>query len=352
MLPLRTLLRKASISVAVLGGVFLVTETVTRSLEPGPFSLLDRNPYVGHPEDPRVVLHQPGFEGRWDGTWYQINPLGLRGPAIEADASEDRYRIVALGDSCTFGKGVAEADTWPRQLESLLGEALSGVRRVVVANLGVNGYSGTTYERIFREVGLGLEPDLVVVGYNLNDFPNAIRAVDEYVFGNRKARRLISQDLRDLLGRTATYRWLRQAYYHSQREDDWAQAEAFARGTRASSADDDAWIEQVKYLESIRDQASAIGAKTAVFLFPYESQVYLDSFDTAPIERLRETCADLELPFVDLAEEFRRCARQSDPAGELFLKGDRYHPNREGYKIVAKKVMGLVVGRKWAQKGD
>jgi lysophospholipase L1-like esterase len=350
--PLRTLLRKASISMAALGGAFLVAETLTRSLEPGPFSLLDRNPYVVHPEDARVVLHKPGFEGRWDGTWYQINPLGLRGPAIEADASEDIYRIVALGDSCTFGKGVVEGDTWPRQLESLLGEALSGVRRVVVANLGVNGYSGTTYERIFREVGLGLEPDLVVVGYNLNDFPNAIRAVDEYVFGNRKARRLISQDLRDVLGRTATYRWLRQAYYHSQREEDWKRAEAFARGAQGSGGTDDAWREQVEYLESIRDQASAIGAKTAVFLFPYESQVYLDSFDTAPIERLRETCADLELPFVDLAEEFRRRARRSDPVRELFLKGDRYHPNPEGYRIVAEEVMKLVVGRKWALEGE
>ncbi|HIK60795.1 MAG TPA: SGNH/GDSL hydrolase family protein [Planctomycetes bacterium] len=350
--PLRTLFRKASISVAALVCVFLVAETLTRSLEPGPFSLLDRNPYVVHPENPRVVLHRPGFEGRWDGTWYHINSLGLRCPAIEADAPADRYRIVALGDSCTFGKGVAEADTWPRQLETLLGEALSPVRSVSVANLGVNGYSGTTYERILREVGLGLEPDLVVVGFNLNDFPNAIRAVDEHVFGDRKARRLISQDLRDLLGRTATYRWLRQAYYHSQREDDWKQAEAFARGAKASSADGEAWIEQVKYLESIRDQASAIGAQTAVFLFPYESQVYLDSFDPTPIDRLRETCADLELPFVDLAEEFRRRARQSDPVGELFLKGDRYHPNREGYRIVAEEVKELVLAHKWALKGD
>lgn len=349
--PLRTLLRKASISMAALGGAFLVTETLTRSLEPGPFSFFDHNPYIAHPQDSRIVRHQPGFEGRWDGTWYRINQLGMRGPEFSPDAPEDVYRIVALGDSCTFGKGVAEAETWPRQLESLLGEALSGVRRVVVANLGVNGYAGATYERIFREVGQELEPDLVIVGYNLNDFPNAIRAVDEYVFGNRKARRMISQDLRDLLGRTATYRWLRQAYYHSQREDDWRQAEAFASEAKGLSAEDDAWIEQVQYLESIRDQASAIGAKTAVFLFPYESQVYLDSFDTSPIERLRETCASLELPFVDLAEEFRRSARQADPAVELFLKGDRYHPNPTGYRIVAEGIVRLILGRNWAVEG-
>ncbi len=349
--PIRTLLRKASISAGALLGASAAVETLTRILEPGPFSFLDRNPYVTHPEDARVVRHEPGFAGRWDGTWYQINQMGLRGPELNTDPPDHEYRVVALGDSCTFGKGVAEADSWPRQLEGILGDALPEGRSVAVANLGVNGYSGSTYERIFREVGLGLEPDLVVVGYNLNDFPNAIRAVDEYVFGERKTRRLLSQNLRDLLGRTATYRWLRQAYYHSQREADWKNAEAFAREAQGSPSTDEAWHGEVVYLESIRDQASAVGAKMAVFLFPYESQVYLDTFDTSPIERLRETCAALGLPFVDLADEFRRSARQSDPVVELFLKGDRYHPNPKGYRIVAEGVVRLVLERNWALEG-
>ncbi len=141
------------------------------------------------------------------------------------------------------------------------------------------------------------------------------------------------------------------AALHEQREADWENAEAFAREAQGSPSTDQAWREEVKYLESIRDQASAIGAKTAVFLFPYESQVYLDSFDTSPIERLREICATLELPFVDLADEFRRSARQSDPAVELFLKGDRYHPNPTGYRIVAEGIVRLVLERNWALEG-
>ncbi len=141
------------------------------------------------------------------------------------------------------------------------------------------------------------------------------------------------------------------AALHEQREADWENAEAFAREAQGSPSTDQAWREEVKYLESIRDQASAIGAKTAVFLFPYESQVYLDSFDTSPIERLREICATLELPFVDLADEFRRSARQSDPTAELFLKGDRYHPNPTGYRIVAEGIVRLVLERNWALEG-
>src|SRR5262245_46577047 len=35
-----------------------------------------------------------------------------------------RYRIVCLGDSCTYGLGVKTAETWPKQLERLLNERL------------------------------------------------------------------------------------------------------------------------------------------------------------------------------------------------------------------------------------
>ena len=88
----------------------------------------------------------------------------------------------------------------------------------------------------------------------------------------------------------------------------------------------------------------------AVFLFPYESQVYLDVYDTTPIDRLRETCARLGVPFVDLADEFRQAARSSNPPRKLFLRGDRYHPNAEGYHIVARRMLGLIEGRDWLDR--
>ena len=137
----KKLLRKLGLSAASLLVLFLVGELVTRGLEPGPFSLLDRNPYVDHPEDRRIHRHAPNFVGRWDGTWYETSARGLRGPDPEPSFAEDELRVVALGDSCTFGKGVNEEDTWPRQLEGLLAEA-APERRVAVWNLGHNGYSG------------------------------------------------------------------------------------------------------------------------------------------------------------------------------------------------------------------
>lgn len=342
----RNLKKKLALSFASLVIVTLVGEIIARAVEPGPFSLWDESPYI-HYEDGRAYRHRADFTGRWDGTWYETNSLGLRGGELNLTLAPAEFRVACIGDSCTFGKGVLEEQTWPRQLEHLLEQELGRDHRVVVANLGVNGYSGATYRRIFADLGDQVRPNLVVVGYNLNDFPNAIRAVDEKVFQQRGLRKLLSRDLRDKLGRMALYRWLRQNYYHFKRRDDWAQAEELASKAADQDLDSEVWREQEEHLRAIRDQAAGYGAKTAVFLFPYESQVYLDSYDDTPIRRLEEIGHRLEIPVVDLAELFRERARSADPPRELFLRGDRYHPNPEGYHLVAQQVLDVLRERRW-----
>lgn len=74
-----------------------------------------------------------GYAGRdnvW-GTQVTILPTGLRsnGPAA---LPLDRRGVLAVGDSFTFGDQVSDGDTWPAQLERLLGRP--------VRNGGVFGY--------------------------------------------------------------------------------------------------------------------------------------------------------------------------------------------------------------------
>lgn len=342
----RRLRRKLLVSLLTLTALFVVGELWTRALEPGPFSLIDRYPYSVHAKGRGYERHQPDFEGRWDGTWYATNSLGLRGAEVP-ETAPGQVRVVCLGDSCTFGKGVIEEHTWPRQLESKLKERSGGQWTPVVANLGVNGYHGDSYQVMFDEVGKNLEPDLVLVGFNLNDFPNAISAVDEKVFRGRASRRLIPQGLRDAFGRFALYRWARQTFYHLRRDQDWANAEMFARGVAEGSPEDPVWQLQRRILRGIRDSADKAGARTALFLFPYESQVYLSSYDRTPIDRLRALCDEIGIPFVDLAEPFREAAREPGRDGGLFLRGDRYHPNPTGYELVAQQVIDQLEATGW-----
>ena len=80
------------------------------------------------------------------------------------------FRIVALGDSFTEGQGVNFDDIWPKRLERYLNEyrRVEGVRYEVI-NLAISGTSTPRELEILRERGLAYHPDLVVIGYCLND---------------------------------------------------------------------------------------------------------------------------------------------------------------------------------------
>jgi lysophospholipase L1-like esterase len=347
MIRFRKLLRKLILSAVSLGLFFVAAEIVARALEPGPFSILDHYPYVGdyHSADKR---HNPGFEGRWDATWYGINARGMRGPEINPTFDNEEFRVVCVGDSCTLGKGVVESKTWPRLLEGKLQEAfMEGGQnlRPLVANLGVNGADGKVYRDLFGEMGVELKPHLVVIGYNLNDFPNSMREIDIKVYTESPLRRLMPDNFRDSMNRSALYRFARATYYEMRRARDWKTAEGLAGRAASEPINSPVWVEQKGFLKDIRDRVAAQGGRTMVLLFPYESQLYLTNFDTTAIDRLNTLCEELDLPFVDLAQSF---LNDSKVTGETyFLRGDRYHPNPRGYEVVAQAVMDKLKERSW-----
>ncbi len=96
----------------------------------------------------------------------RINALGLRGPEIEARV-EGELRVVALGDSTTFGVGVADADTLPARLELALEERLA--RPVTVVNTGHAAYSTNQEVALLHELGPRLDPDVVILFWFFND---------------------------------------------------------------------------------------------------------------------------------------------------------------------------------------
>src|SRR5258705_13430126 len=62
----------------------------------------------------------PGFQGEHTGVQISINSHGMRDREYDAHEPPGSLRILALGDSWTFGAGLEVQDTWPKQLEVLL----------------------------------------------------------------------------------------------------------------------------------------------------------------------------------------------------------------------------------------
>jgi len=113
----------------------------------------------------------PGAEQRKYGVENRTNGHGMRDLEPVTDAEGELARIAVLGDSVTFGFGVPEESTYPRVLEVLLNERQPGGagRLYDVLNFGVGGYSTRDEALVLEHKALAFEPDLVIVGYSLND---------------------------------------------------------------------------------------------------------------------------------------------------------------------------------------
>jgi lysophospholipase L1-like esterase len=98
----------------------------------------------------------------------RVNSLGLRGPELEPKA-EDELRVLALGDSLTYGQGVADDETLPAWLEHDLREREPG-RAVRVVNAGLRAYDTRQELALLEELGPTIAPDVVVLCWYWNDF--------------------------------------------------------------------------------------------------------------------------------------------------------------------------------------
>lgn len=93
-----------------------------------------------------------------------IDLLGFRTNGITATAEAALFRILALGDSFTFGYGVADGETWPAMLERRLGQKFR------VINAGTTSYSVFHELDLLKEKGVGMKPRLVIHGLYWNDY--------------------------------------------------------------------------------------------------------------------------------------------------------------------------------------
>jgi lysophospholipase L1-like esterase len=107
----------------------------------------------------------PNSSGVVAGAAVSINSFGCRDREYPLVKPAGVVRIVGIGDSLTFGQGVSEPDTYLARLE----KDVAAKQAVEVINCGVFGYNVKEEARRFEEVAEMLEPDIVVIGYELGD---------------------------------------------------------------------------------------------------------------------------------------------------------------------------------------
>ncbi len=294
-------------------------------------------PYVMRPHVDIVVRHG-AFEVR-----VRTNAFGMREREITPTPAPGVRRVLVLGDSATFGEGVASEEAFPAVLERELGRrAAAGDGRWEVLNAGVEGYNTVAEVAWLELYGLALRPHAVVVGFNLNDFDHApvmnalgllTRDLDQRIVASSPVHR---SELLLLL------RWLAwgppglppapQGLPPPPRRDGFTGLDRYVSALRKqywAQPTDDRWHAMVAALARLRHLTAERGIDLLVAILPDGDQLNVSDPDLRPQQRMAALCADLGLPCLDLHPHFVA-------SGIPNLHFDIMHPNAAGHRIVAR----------------
>ena len=119
-------------------------------------------------DNPRLIYeYRPNHLVVRHGIVVRTNSAGFRDREFATTKDAKTYRILCLGDSVTWGLGVEEDEAFPQQLERLAyGRTGPSVE---VSDMGIPGYNSIQEVELVRTRALSYQPDLLVIGYVLND---------------------------------------------------------------------------------------------------------------------------------------------------------------------------------------
>jgi lysophospholipase L1-like esterase len=172
---LREALYRIFLAVAAAAVALSLAELLIRVVAPQPVRFFDPNPYVADGDG--AVRFRPGYRGTLTNrteftTRVTINSLGLRGPEPSPPGTGD-CRLLAIGDSQTFGAGVEDDEAF---IEVAAAELRREGTELTVLNGGIPGLGVPQEIRWLERHGTALTPDVVVLGIFVgNDLLEATR---------------------------------------------------------------------------------------------------------------------------------------------------------------------------------
>jgi lysophospholipase L1-like esterase len=254
---------------------------------------------------------RPEHEFRVDTEEYQVryrsNAQGFRDERMGGTPEKTR-KIVLVGDSFSFGQGVAFEQTFGARIEARLPST-------AVHNLALQGFGIDQMWSAVRSVALPMHPDLVIVAFISEDFTRSVSQPFVKLVGGRVEKQTAADRpnalIRFLERHSRLLAGLRQAdrlLGHQLPLGSW-------------------WNLNRALLDAIRADSREAGART---LF-----VYLPTRELRTFPALRRYMQETTADFVDLGGQL------PSPPRPLNYPLDG-HPNPEGHAYIAEAVLAWI----------
>ena len=319
------MMRKLRMALAVVVALFLIGEIACRMLwSVSALSLSPENAHlIDHPTRLWVQAPNAEFTLPEHGT-LRTNALGLRDDPVTLPKPPGEYRILSLGESSTWGHGVARAETYSEVLAKLL---TAQGRSSNVINAGVPAYTVQQSAVYLEEEGARLQPDAVLVYHQTNDFlpSGAVDMHNPLVWLTANDRALIERRrpmaaLLRVLFRSRLYLAVRNAILRLP--SSLPQAGSVTGGpVRVPEAD------RREALDRMLKATSAMGAELIVVQPLY-------AIDHSQDMLLRDWCAERHQRYISTQDIRARMGRSINQ----WFQADGVHPRAIGHRKIAERI--------------
>lgn len=317
-------------------------------------------PYVR--EDPDTIYsHIPGRRGRMESPGefavrFAINSKGLRSPEIDYPRT-GRDRVLAIGDSFTFGVGAEDDESWPALLNAGLEANTPGAFETL--NAGVQGWGLAEYWIWLGKEGRRYRPDWIVLGIHASDWTSAFRglvSLDESGELAKHRRGAAGIDrLKQASAKIPFYEtlmnWSVFANYLkgvvARRLRGGTTKGLEAEGTEpAQERFERAWPTNRALLLALERQAGELGAKLALIFIPTYQHIGGGPGHEGIEQRFRAALAKHAaargIPFVDMTPRFRAATAQASTTIEEYFHADDGHCTPRGYGEIARSALEII----------
>ncbi|RLB41272.1 MAG: hypothetical protein DRH30_07165 [Deltaproteobacteria bacterium] len=310
-------LARAGLVVASMGVVFLVAEAAVR--------LTWTEPWYERLEEE---------QSRSEFEWFSMGPrhLPLRQAPDTTPKAEGTRRVLFLGDSFTYGLGVAEDESFV----SIVRERLAAQRdeQLQAFNGGIPGSMTEHWRLLFEKMGAEYEPDVVVTVFFLRDGVEGLTT-----------RGLIGHVRKELQERSRTsvayqisalYR-LVAAALAQRRLSDWylGWIETGYVGPPEQTAE---WRRAQETLLELREQTERSGGRFVLVIFPVLFGLDQDEYPVqAAVDAIEDFAQRHDIPVLSLLPTYRGMH-----APDLWVSALDQHPNVDAHRLAADAIVPFV----------
>lgn len=311
-----TLIESSSLILVSMAVTMAVLEAVLR----GP-AIAGR---LGLPSEQRQI------EAHYDSV-ERSNVFGFRTRYERIAKPSGARRVVAIGDSFTWGSHILSTDsTWPAQFERLLRTG-SGAPNVEVINLSKRGFTTVNEVEVLNRLGWQFNPDLVVVQWLVNDVYHSWPGFGRFRGVWPPAPNLLPENFRTgAIKNSNVYGFFQDRYANLYL------GQPFSALYTDSNSD---WIANKKAFHELGDSSRARGVPVVVMMWPLTGAKALapeDHPDREVHQKVAAEIRDAGLSLLDLVPVF---AAAGGDGRRWWVKPYDRHPSPAANSLVARTLV-------------